>query len=156
MRFATQYDEHKRRFAPSGDPIKVQYVGQYDDHGNIVLKETGVVNTYQMIQSHKDSVDINVLIKRYVNGDTAALERVQGQYLDCTKLPKSYMEVLNTTIRAEADFMRLPVDVRAKFGHNFAQYIAELGSEVWADKLGLKRSEPTAPSVDTQKEGETE
>lgn len=148
--FRTQFDSRRPVYADPGDRIKVQYIGQYDDHGNVVLKETGVVDTYALIQSHRDSVDINVLIKRYVNGDTAALERVQGQYLDCTRLPKSYMDVLNTTIQAEADFMRLPVEIRAKFGHNFAAYLAELGSADWMEKMQLNKPNPAKSSVSSE------
>ena len=80
MQFKTQYDARDRISSNSGDPIHVTYAGHYDEKGRVVLEESGRENIYDQIQSHAESCDIHVLMKRYMNGDVSALSQAQGHY----------------------------------------------------------------------------
>lgn len=100
---------------------------------------------YSFIQSHADSVDIHVLLARYKNGEVDALSRVQGAYGDFTDMPTTYAELLNRVNEGKAFFESLPVDIRAKFDHNFAQFMAGMDKPDFLDKLGISSAE-TSPS----------
>ena len=77
MMFRTQYDRQRVTCEP-GSRIHKTYGGHYDEKGRVVLEETGEINLYDEIQSHAESVDIHVLMKRYANGDAEALSKQQG------------------------------------------------------------------------------
>lgn len=140
MEFKTQYSPRLRIAAEAGTPIHITFEPFYDDKGVLDLKEAGKVNQYLEIQSHADSVDINLLLARYRAGEKDVLNQVQGFYSDVTGMPKTYAGMLNTLIAGENAFMKLPVDIRQKFNHSFTQFMAEFGSDSWNEKL---QYEPT-------------
>lgn len=142
VKFRTQYDR-ERIHCHVGTREKTLYTPEFDRHGHFELVESGKENLYEYIQSFKESVDINVILKRYVNGDASALSKKQGMYGDFTVAPKTYAEMLDRITKAEAYFQSLPVETRAKFDHNFGKFVAEMGSEAWLDTVGLKPAEPT-------------
>lgn len=124
--FRTQFDSHDRVNADPGSRIHIVYQGRYDDNGVFDLIESGREDIYDQIQSHRDSVDIHVLLDRFNRGDISVLSSRQGMYGDFTGVPSSYSEVLNAVIAGERAFMALPVDERAKYGHSFAQWLSSL------------------------------
>lgn len=142
VKFRTQYDRERVR-TNHGSREKIILTPEFDRHGHFELVESGKENLYEYIQSFKESVDINVILKRFANGDTSALSKKQGMYGDFTQSPKTYAEMLDRIIKAEAYFDSLPVETRAKFDHNFGKFVSEMGSEAWLDTVGLK-SEPSA------------
>lgn len=149
MKFITQYDSHQRIFSNGGSPEHVLYSPVLDENGHLELVESGVENIYDMIQSHKDSCDINLLVKRFAAGEYDVLEKRQGQYLDATQFPATYAEMLNNVIDGEKKFYELPVEVRARFGHSFTQWLAAMDNMPdWLSKMGVQVS-PDAPDVRT-------
>lgn len=136
-RFRTQFDPSPQIFAEPGSPVKTLYGPIFDDRGIMHLTEVGLHNLYAEIQSHAESVDIHVLIQRYQSGDVEALSRVQGAYGDFTQMPTTFAEALNTMIAAEQYFLSLPPDVRARYGHDFNQFIASMDSPTFASDIGL-------------------
>lgn len=126
MKFETQYREHVRFVACSGNRNHVLYSAVYDDDGNIQLEESGIEDLYDYIQSFRDSVDINILLRKYQAGDMTALSHRQGVYFDATGMPRTYMEMLNLVISAEQTFNGLPLEEREKFGFSFEQWLASL------------------------------
>lgn len=108
----------------------------YDHNGVLDLEQTGEENIYEYIQSHAESCDINVLIARYQNGDPTALSQRQGTFFDATGMPHTYAEMLNAIISAETTFNQLPVDIRAKFGHSFEQFLSQMDSPDFSEKMG--------------------
>lgn len=135
-KFRTQFDRVVLISEP-GSPEVIDYIGEYDINGEIVLKETGKHSLYDEIQSHRDSCDLNLIVKRFLNGDESALSRRQAMYGDFTTMPKTYMEMLNATIKAEQLFKELPVDVQQQFDNNFALWLNEVNSPDWARKMGF-------------------
>lgn len=147
MTFRTQYDKPTRFHVEPGVRVKTLYGPIFDDRGVMHLTEIGKHNLYAEIQSHKDSVDINVLLARYRNGDVEALSRIQGAYGDFTEMPKTYAEALNAMIAAEQYFLSLPVEVRNRFGHSFNQFLASMDSPTFAVDMGLVPPTPPDASV---------
>lgn len=126
FKFPTMYDKRARVHCDSGDPMKKVYKPVVGDDGIIELAESGFESLYDFIQSWKDSVDINVILARYANGDVEALSKVQGAYGDFTQFPTTYAEMLNRVIQGKNMFASLPLEIREKYNHDFAQFIAAM------------------------------
>lgn len=146
--FPTQFDifdlknsVYSRIRTNSGSRERIVYEGYYTDDGRLELREVGKENIYDYIQSFRDSVDINVILKRYNNGEVDVLSKVQGIYGDFISVPSSYAEMLNRVIAGETAFYDLPIDVRAKFNHNFAEFVQSIGSSEFFEKLGYKAAD---------------
>lgn len=137
--FRNHYNRY-RCISNPGCRFHTLYSGHYDENGTVVLDEKGREDIYEYIQSFKDSCDINVLLKRYQNGEIDVLARVQGTYGDFTDMPKTYAELLNKLSDGKTLFDSLPLETRAKFGHNFSEFMASIGSAEWFDKLGFEGS----------------
>lgn len=152
MKFPTQYTERERSISNTGTPIHITYGGSYDENGRVVLTEKGQENIYDYIQSFKDSVDLNVLIARYNNGDVAALSKTQGVYMDVTEFPTNYAEALNRMDILKDYFMSLPVETRSKFNHSFSEFLAASNSSEFLDIMGWKSDseEPVQDPTDTE------
>lgn len=146
MQFKTQYDARDRIFSDPGSPEHITFAGHYDEKGRVVLEESGRENIYDFIQSHAESCDIHVLMKRYQNGDVDALSQRQGFYGDFLDFPKTYAEALNHMNEMERQFMALPVETREKFGNSFTEFLAASAEPDFLDRLGIKK-EPAAEPV---------
>lgn len=142
----TQFSLHNRVFQEPGSTEHILYTSKIDDDGVIQLVESGKENIYDMIQSHKDSCDIHVLLKRFEQGDPDALSRAQGAYGDFTNMPESYAQLLNSVIAGEQYFMSLPVEIRAKFGHSFEQFMVSMDKPDFAEKMGFISEQPAGSS----------
>lgn len=140
MSWPTQYDRDRFRSDP-GCRCKPVYASGYDDAGRLVLSKTGEEDLYAFIQSHAESVDINVILAKYASGDASVLSRRQGVYADFTEMPQTYAEMLNMVHSAEAAFDALPLEIRQKFDMSMSSWLASYGSEEWIDKMGI-RPEP--------------
>lgn len=143
-------EDHPRIHIEPGDPDKILYSPSFDSAGHMELKEVGKESLYDYIQSHKDSCDINVILARFAAGDTTALAKRQMFYADLTDFPTTYADVVNTMHGAEDYFTHLPVEVRAKFGHDFNRFLASLDNPQTLIDLGFvspsQESAPPAPS----------
>lgn len=136
--FKTQYDARDRIESNPGNPVKQLYSGAYNERGQVELKEDGTEDLYAFIQSFAESTDIHSILQRYQNGEVDVLEKVQGFYGDITEMPKTYAEALQRIADSENVFMSLPVEIRAKFGHSFSQFLAASQEDDFLDRLGVK------------------
>lgn len=143
-KFNTQYDARDRIMSNPGNPIKQLYSGSYNERGQVELKEDGTEDLYAFIQSFSESTDIHSILKRYQNGEVDVLEKVQGFYGDITEMPHTYAEALQRIADSEKVFMSLPVEVRAKFGHSFSEFLAASQEADFLDRLGVKPVEQPA------------
>lgn len=147
MTFRTKYDSHARVFQDPGNPVKTVYSSRYTPDGTLELFVDGKEDLYGYIQSHAESVDIHVLLKRFVNGEEDVLSRAQGFYMDASDMPKTYAEVLNSVIAGEQAFDSLPAEVKQRFGNSFSQWMTSFEDSDFLEKMGLKASEsPSAAS----------
>lgn len=143
--FKTQFDHRERIKTNSGNPIKQLFSGSYNERGQVELKEDGTEDLYAYIQSFAESTDIHSILRRFQNGEVDVLEKVQGFYGDITEMPHTYAEALQRIADSEKVFMSLPVDVRAKFGHSFSEFLSASQNDDFLDRLGLKPDEQTEP-----------
>lgn len=148
--FYTQFNHPRSGFSNSGCAEKVVLSPVFDDKGVMDLQPSGKLNIYDEIQSHKDSVDIHVLLKRYQNGELDVFSKASGVYVDVTNMPTTYAEMLNVVNRAEEQFNSLTVEQRAKFGHSFEQFLATAGTQDWFKNLGIE-SAPITKDIEVPK-----
>lgn len=118
-----------------GSPFKKVYKPQVNKDGTITLIEDGIVNTDEEIASFADSVDIENIVFRYLNGEVDVLNQHVGQYGDFTNLPKTLAEFLQLQIDSRRTFDGLPAEIRSKFDNDVNQFFAQSGSKEWFDKL---------------------
>lgn len=137
MMFKTQFDAHERVIQAPGSRVKTLYSARYGDDGSIVLEEKGKENLYDYIQSHAESVDIHVLLKRYAQGEVDILSQVQGTYGDFTGMPRTYADLLNRVNDGKQWFDSLPVEVRARFDHDFGKFMVAMDSPDFLSRLGV-------------------
>lgn len=148
MKFKTKFDSHARVYQHPGSPVKTVYSSRYDRNGTLELFEDGQEDLYGYIQSHAESVDIHVLLKRFVNGETDVLSRAQGFYADASDMPKTYAEILNSVIAGEQAFNSLPAEVKQRFGNSFSQWMTSFEDPDFLQKMGLES--PESPSAASQ------
>lgn len=146
MKFFTQFDILETEPSVSGSGVKTTYGLHYDKLGRMELKEKGKVDLYSEIQSHADSCDIHVIIKRFLGGDETVLNKRLGQFADVSEFPSTFAEVLNTMASAEDFFMTLTPEIRAKFNNSVTQFVASLDNPETASLFVASKDE-SAPSV---------
>lgn len=131
MTFNTQYDRLGVRGTPSapGSGMKDTYKMHVDKDGKRELRKNGEYNLYAEIQSYKDSVSIDYILARFMNGDETALSRAQGIYGDFTEMPRTLAELQQRVIDAEDLFNSLPLDVRKEYNFSASEFFAQLDSD---------------------------
>lgn len=137
MKFRKAFSR-ERRFAPTGEKFTFEHEAEIDKNGRRSLKKTKRVETYELIQSYAEECNIQNIIKRATNGNPDLLQKVIGTYQDITEVPKSVAEAQQLIINLKNAFAKLPKETRAKFEYNDEIYVAQFGSDVWAEKTGLK------------------
>ena len=131
MKFDTQFN----RLGVSGvktvpgSGMKDTYKMHVDADGKRELKKSGEYNLYADIQSYKDSVSIDYILTRFINGDETALSRVQGIYGDFTQMPTTMAELQQRVIDAEHLFNNLPLDIREQYNFSASEFFAQLDSD---------------------------
>lgn len=98
--------------------------------------ESGTVNLYDEIQSHRESVELSTLLQRYAQGDISALNQIEGVYADVVDMPSTYAELFNRVRDAENSFNALPDDVRALFDNSPVSFWQSIGTPEFATKIG--------------------
>lgn len=160
--YRTKYDEFDIESTQPGRFEKETYKAYYDADGTLCLKEDGKINTYDEIQSHKESCDLYTIIEQCrLLGTDEPLKQKQGFYGDFVGTPQSLSEALNLIERGKDEFMSLPVEVRAQFGHDYKRYISMAGSAKWYAAVGSIFAQPekevgTVPKVAVSMEKENE
>lgn len=143
MKFRSQFDKRDRVPQNVGSRIRQLYTSSINEDGEIELLPSGTENLYDMIQSHKDSCDIHVLMARFANGDASVLSQRQGAYGDFTQLPTTYAGLLNAVIAGENYFNSLPLETRAKFDHSFERFMISMDNmPKFLETLGVAQPEP--------------
>lgn len=142
------FDTDKRKRFPSqpGSGVVDEYTAQYCKDGTIELIKTGEHDLYADIQSHKDSCDLQTIIRQYFNGDPAALSRVQGVYMDVTEIPDNIHEAMQLMDNARKDFDKLPVDVKERFDFDANKFLATLGTQEWFSKMQVAPQPAEVPA----------
>lgn len=145
--FRTQFCAHDRVFSEPGNFERTIYTGQFDDDGILRVVVAGKENLDDFIQSHRDSVDLKIMLKRYKSGEIQDLARVRGIYGDFTKAPASYAEMLNIIKQGRELFEKLPVDARAEFGHDYNRFVASFDSPIFYNTMRRYGIIPDVPGI---------
>ena len=128
--FRTQYDR-ERVTSNEGCPVKEVFEGRIDKYGNIVVEKKGEKDLYAYINSFADSVDINVLLARFANGDKNALLQRAADYFDISNIPTNIADLLNLVNDGKRFFESLPVEVKKAFDNNFNKFITTTDTQEW-------------------------
>lgn len=146
--------ESKPSITGKGKEPKYQYT--IDKDGKKVLEQVGETDTYAMIQSHLEETKIENIIRR-ASYDPTALGSMdwaqQARMTDLTTVPDNYHEWRKMLVKTEQEFQKLPAEIKEKFENDTGTYIAEYGTESWAEKVGLtKKTEVKEEKVSEQKQ----
>ena len=129
MSFETKWNRSETIPTNSGDRFAPVYKLTVDND----LELDGETDLYAEIQSHAESVDIKTIIARYQAGDESILNSRHGQYIDLSELPCTFAEMHQKIIDAENEFNSLPIEIRSEYDFDTAKFIADIGSEHWAN-----------------------
>ena len=93
------------------------------NHKATVIKAGKEICLYDQIQASKDDAEIETVLKKYGCLDSMQVNKqeILENYEHITELK----DVLEQNRQIEELFMNLPVEERAKFGHNVQQFIQE-------------------------------
>lgn len=105
--------------------------------GKISVEVVGKEDIQDYINSFADSVDIEKIVARAMNGEPELLDQRKGFYGDFTEYPKTYAEMLDRVIQAQNIFEKLPLEVRNRFNNDPAQFIAGMDEKDWFEKAGF-------------------
>lgn len=141
MEFRTQYDKRPRYYCESGSPERPVLAGEYNKERQLVVVEKGKENLYEYINSFADSVNINVLLARFANGDKEALLQRAGAYIDISALPTNINDFIKLSRDAENLFNTLPVEVKKEFNNNVVEFISTIGDPSWNEKMNKSPAE---------------
>lgn len=115
-----------------------RYLNLYQENvtkKGIELVKTGETDVYELIQKDADSCNIENILHQVAMGDLNALNQREATYVDATTLPKNLMEAQNLTIRLKDEFMKMPLEVRRLFENSAEQYVNEMGTNEFIEKM---------------------
>lgn len=110
------------------DPDQVLYEVNEDGEEVLPRNEKGEPQTIypgrsKTIQSEAAATDINAIVKRMeVQGVAPAINRREGAYLDCSRVP-DFRGALEQVRHASEYFQTLPGATRALFHNNIAEFL---------------------------------
>lgn len=102
----------------SGSSIVDEYVDTVDQNGVACIQIIGQKNLQEEINAAFEDTLVYKIIDRYLNGDTEALNVVNGSFVDITKVPRDLIEAHKQQVFAINSFKNLPVEVRALFDND--------------------------------------
>lgn len=105
-----------RRTCPAGERKRPIYQRHFEVGKEAVLVKVGESDLQDYIESYADECDVNRIVQRYANGDTAVLQRVQGVYTDVAGVPTDLTTAFETVSAARAYYETLPEAARREFG----------------------------------------
>lgn len=148
--FYTYYNKPKVVYSESGSPNRILRQLQYDeDVLDFVLKDVGVINQYEEIQSYRESTDLAIILrnidKNALNGMVSSFDVGDIENLgvsDFTQLPTSYADILNLQKKATNVFNGLDEDIRKEFNYNPTAFVNSFATPQFneiMDKVYKKR-----------------
>lgn len=148
--FRSAYSGQVRHTSLTGNGRESEYEYRVTDEGRELIK-TGEKDVYALIQSHLDETKIENIIKR-ATYDPAALGSQDWQtseaMTDISDAPTNYHEWYGRIKDAEAEFDKLPIEVKNKWDNDVEKYIMAYGTKEWADKMGISTKTSDAAQAD--------
>lgn len=137
--FRSAYSGQVRHTSLTGDGHEPEYEYKVTDEGRELVK-TGETDVYALIQSRLDETKIENIIKRATYDPTTlgSQEWMTSRTMtDISDMPTNYHEWYGRIKDAEAEFEKLPVEIKNKWDNDVEKYIMAYGTEDWADKMGI-------------------
>lgn len=139
-----------RKGSPTGDEWVTTYVIDVNpETGAEYLKESGRENLYERIQESLEATKIENIIRRFEEGDPNALGHANGLYADISEMPNNLIDAHKKIQKVQAEFGKLPADIKELFGNNPTQFMAEMLSGEGQEKI-KKKAEPKTPEPKTE------
>lgn len=150
MKFRDKYSEFKLSPSNGGSRFHNDYKMKVFEDGSRDLVVVGQIDTYEIIQSHKDSVDLKLTLERYARGDDSAINRRQAFFGDFTNMPTSLAELSQRILDAQDLFNSLDVEARREFDFDAGKFFASIGTpefDAIVEKYNPIVEEPVLPNV---------
>lgn len=147
--FGTRYGARCRVYSCPGSDLEPKYSAVYLQDGSLDLEVVGTVNVFEEIQSHREECDLQCILRRFLNGETDVLNRVQGFFADTVGMPTTYPEMFNIISKSESFFNSLPVETKTMFHNNFQEFLTASQSPDFLSLFVSKATSEASPSPDT-------
>lgn len=148
-KFRSAYSGQVRHTSLTGNGREPEYEYKVTDEGRGLVK-TGETDVYALIQSRLDETKIENIIKRATYDPTALGSQdwqTSETMVDISEAPTNYHEWYGRIKDAEAEFDKLPIEVKNKWDNDVEKYIMAYGTQEWADKMGIaKKAEAEKPA----------
>ncbi len=104
---------------------------KYNENGEVVSPKKVVIDCQQAIedgeevrveQSHKDEVDINVIVKRHGTELIAKTQALQNLVYDDV-VGNDFQETMNMMLKAQETFSSIPSKIRREFDNDPAKFM---------------------------------
>lgn len=129
FRKAYEVNSETRRSTCEGSRYYYESRVIFDPDGNMHLESGKERDRVAEIQSYKDSCDVNNLIKRYQNGDAAALMRDNtGVFCDISSMPRNVHEAVKLSRDVESVYNSMGDDIKA-FYPTLSDFTAAFSSQ---------------------------
>lgn len=142
MEFQTAYNHEfidREKVYPTYKPEYRMELNQ--ETGQEELVEVGRVNLQEIMnEAAKDCCIYNQIDRMERTGDVSWLGQSVESFIDCTKLPSTYMDLLNVKAKASQLWAQIPISERDKYGNNMALFMKDLDKKV-ADKVATLKAE---------------
>lgn len=131
----SQLVKPERNFTPHGSIYLDTYQETLDDLGRLTLEKTGKTNIYEKIQEEHEATKVETILHAVAMGDLEALRQRESTYCDATTMPHSLREAQDLVIRMKDEFYNLPLEVRKEFSNSPEQYVSEMGTKEFLEKM---------------------
>lgn len=159
MSFANLYNRK-----PSSEFYSRKGTKMENKYGLVVNTETGrtevsvvgETNLDAIIQSNRDSGNIQLLIARLKAGDNDALNQVKGFYGDFRNMPTNYADMIARINDCHNLFNALPSAIKEQFNNSPDEFWTSFGSSEFEYKMGFSPESEVKQSevVVDEKKGE--
>ncbi len=123
------YGVKERRPCPSGSRIGYRKVKTTNDCGECCLMVVEEFDLQDQINSFKDFCLIENIVRRYMGGDTSALNMSPGVFMDTIGLPHDMIEAQHHLARARDLYARMPADLKDGIAGGFDGFVRSLGTK---------------------------
>lgn len=106
-----------------GDKMRQMWRTKIDVDGIKKLVPDGEYDQDAEIQLYEESVNVNNIIERYINGDDSALDRAKAFYADVSKVPKNMAQILEMNNQAQQVFMQLDPKIRELYDNSYWNFL---------------------------------
>lgn len=132
--------ETKQKFYTNpGSPYVEKFASHISPKGDVIVEVDGKEDLYSYIQSFAESVDIHVIMKKFLAGDPDVLNKRVGAFIDTTNVPTTLADFMNLTTKAADLFATLPVEIKENFDNDVNKFITSLGSDDFINKLKIDK-----------------